>query len=1208
MAKNTSPQGSSPRADVQHSQWDDASWDHDHDEAARHRARLLLSNSSSGFHRIGDHLGAIRRWLAGERWVKRVAVVLAALLVIFAVCFGGLWWRLGAGPINLEMATPWLAAAIEDNIGHGNTVEVGGTQIERAGRIRIAVRIRDIIVRDRDHVVVASAPKAEVKLSGTALLMGRLRAESLNLVDAELAVRITPDGYVTVSTGDNARPLATGVASKKQPVGAAQGQPAATAPGSPASPASPGAAPGTATKTPDNREASGLLAGLDWLDSLSLTGLDGQNLNEIGLKNGNLIVDDQQRGNKWNFENISLSLRRPSGGGVALSVGEEGSHAWSLRVAVGPPENGVRSVDIRADKVPTANILLALRLKDLTYSSDLPLTGELKGELGRDGLPTYFRGKITAGSGNITDSDTPDYPMGIDSAEVNVEWDSGRRVLVAPFKIVSGPNRITLLAHLEPPNGSITDWQLGFSGGTIVLAGIDPDQPPLIFNRIAIGLRFDTDRRRVVVTQADISNGEIGVAGTASIDYSAEPRVTLGFAGTPMSASALKRMWPTLIVPEVREWVIERVERGSLQRIEVGLNSPLRNLSRRGPPIPDDGLAVNIVASGVTLHPVDEMPAVRDADLKAHVTGRTATVTIGQAVSDTPAGRKLNISDFVFEVPDMAPKPAPARVKFRVDGPVPAAAEILASDRLSEFSGTLVDPNSSKGTVSALVTLGLPIKRALTKADTTYNITADLGGFAADRLVMNQKLEANTLKIVANNGGYQVKGEVKINGQSAALDYRKPNEGDADIKLQATLDDASRARLGLDLGPAVSGALPIKVNGKIGGTDSRVGIDADLTSLKLDNILPGWVKLPGKSSRAVFNVVQKPQSTRFEDIVIDGGGVSIKGSLEVDQNADLMNANFPTYSPSEGDKTSLKAERGADGVVKVIMRGEVFDGRGFLKSAISGKETDPKNKSKSFDFDVDLKLGAVAGYFGEALRSVDCKLSRRNGVIKSFTLSGKLGRDTPLTGDLRGRAQGRDVIYLETNDGGAFFRFTDTYSKMMGGRLQLAMDPPTVEPSAKEGLINVFDFSVKGESSLERVAAGGSSGGQSGVAFSRLRAEFTRQNGQLSIREGVVKGPSVGATIEGSIDYPGNQVRMSGTFVPMYGLNNMFGQIPIVGLFLGGGSNEGLIGVTYEVVGTPGQPVLRVNPISAMAPGVLRKIFEFGTGKQNNPIEFPPNN
>jgi hypothetical protein len=1213
MTGKTSPQGSNPRADPEVSHWDDPDWDQDHDEAACHQARRLLSRSNSGFHQLADRFGGLRRWIAGERWVRRLAVVTAVLMVIFATCFGGLWWRLGAGPINLEMATPWLAAAIAENIGHGNTVEVGGTQIERAGRIRIAVRIRDIIVRDRDHAIVASAPKAEVRLSGTALLMGRLRAESLNLVDAELAVRITPDGYVTVSTGDNARPLATGVASKRQPVGmpSSAGQSAPPIPLGQVAPSSSGTPPAAAAAAPDNRDtASGLLAGLDWLDSLSLTGLDGQNLNEIGLKNGNLIVDDQQRGNKWNFENITLSLRRPSGGGVALSVGEEGSHAWSLRVAVGPPANGVRSVDIRADKVSTTNILLALRLKDLTYSADLPLTGELKGELGRDGLPTYFRGKLSAGAGNIIDSDTPDYPMAIDSAEMDVEWDSGRRVLVAPFKIVSGPNRITLLAHLEPPNDSVTDWQLGFSGGTIVLAGID-DEPPLIFNRIAIGVRFDTDKRRVLLTQADISNGEIGFAGTGSVDYSAEPRLTLGFAGTPMSASALKRMWPVLIVPEVREWVVDRVERGSLQRIEVGVNSPVRNLSRRGPPIPDDGLSVNILASGVTLHPVDELPSVRDADLKAHVTGRTATVTIAQAAADTPAGRKLNISDFVFEVPDLAPKPAPARVKFRIDGPVPAAAEILASDRLSEFSGTLIDPNSSKGTVSAVVTLGMPIKRELTKADTTYALTADLSGFAADHLVMSQKLEATTLKVIANNQGYQVKGDVKINGQAASLDYRKPSDGDADIKLQATLDDASRARLGFDLGPAVSGAIPVKLVGKIASADhdSRMGIEADLTALKLDNILPGWVKLPGKSSRAVFNVVQKPQSTRLEDIVIDGGGVSIKGSLEVDQNGDLMNANFPTYSPSEGDKASLKADRGSDGVVRVTMRGDVFDGRGFLRSAISGKEADAKSKTKNIDFDVDLKLGAVAGFYGEALRSVDCKVSRRNGTFKSFALTGKLGRDTPLTGNLRAPAQGqREVIYLETSDAGAFLRFTDTYAKMLGGQLALAMDPPTVEPSAKEGLLNVSDFSVKGEAALDRLAAGGPAGLQNGVSFSRLRAEFTRQNGQLTIREGVVKGPMIGATIEGSIDYPGNQVRMSGTFVPMYGLNNMFGQIPIVGLFLGGGSNEGLIGVTYEVVGSPGQPVLRVNPISAMAPGVLRKIFEFPTGKANNPVDFPPNN
>jgi hypothetical protein len=84
----------------------------------------------------------------------------------------------------------------------------------------------------------------------------------------------------------------------------------------------------------------------------------------------------------------------------------------------------------------------------------------------------------------------------------------------------------------------------------------------------------------------------------------------------------------------------------------------------------------------------------------------------------------------------------------------------------------------------------------------------------------------------------------------------------------------------------------------------------------------------------------------------------------------------------------------------------------------------------------------------------------------------------------------------------------------------------------------------------------------------------------------------VGATMDGVLDYASNEVRLRGTFVPLFGLNNMFGQIPIVGLFLGG-DKEGLVGITFEVVGPPGSPVLRVNPLSPLAPGLVRKVFEF---------------
>src|SRR5262252_1685106 len=110
MARNSSPQGprprSHPRVGAEPGRWDEADWDRDHEEAAGHHARRLLSSgSNSSFHRAGDKLAALRRWLIGERWVRRLAVVMAALAVIFVGCFFALWWRLGAGPINNDTAT-----------------------------------------------------------------------------------------------------------------------------------------------------------------------------------------------------------------------------------------------------------------------------------------------------------------------------------------------------------------------------------------------------------------------------------------------------------------------------------------------------------------------------------------------------------------------------------------------------------------------------------------------------------------------------------------------------------------------------------------------------------------------------------------------------------------------------------------------------------------------------------------------------------------------------------------------------------------------------------------------------------------------------------------------------------------------------------------------------------------------------------------------
>src|SRR5450631_2391803 len=108
--------------------------------------------------------GRIAGWVSSAlrvRWARRIGITVAGGLAVFLLIGGALWWRLSSGPISLDMITPWLTAAIAENVGNQFRIEVGGTVLERDEHGRAAMRIRDIKVRDRDGTVIASAPKAE---------------------------------------------------------------------------------------------------------------------------------------------------------------------------------------------------------------------------------------------------------------------------------------------------------------------------------------------------------------------------------------------------------------------------------------------------------------------------------------------------------------------------------------------------------------------------------------------------------------------------------------------------------------------------------------------------------------------------------------------------------------------------------------------------------------------------------------------------------------------------------------------------------------------------------------------------------------------------------------------------------------------------------------------------------------------------------------
>ncbi len=947
-------------------------------------------------HQHRSHLMAQRSPL-----VRRVLVGFCAVAFAALVSCGVVWWQLSSGPIAIDIVTPWLTSALEEKLGGKHRVEVGGTVLERDEVGRSALRLRDIVVRDAQGTVIASAPKAEVGVTAISLLTGRVQTERLSLIGAEMALRIESNGDVNVLAGAAKPALAAPAVTNS--IAAAIAAPAAH----------------EQTRLPPVEIATNPLAAiLAWIDRLDSLGLDGGTLSEIGLKDCTLVVDDQRLGKRWTFERINLSLTRPQEGGIAFAVNSTGADGlWSLTMTVTPKPDGRRTIETVVRDVSPKDLMLALRAGDGHFSADVPLSAVIRAEIERDGTLQLMEGRILAGAGYFGSRDDPESRIQIDEAQVNLRWNAVTRQLQMPLEVQSGPSRVSFATQLDVPADAGAPWGFSIPRGLVVFASADRSRdPPLIIDRVSVKARIDPVKRVFEIDQADLGGMAGGFAISGAIDYSgADPRLALGVAGTRMTVSAFKRLWPALVTPRLRSWVVDRISGGSVERVVIAVNAPLSTLEPGGPPLPDDGLSIDLVTSGSALRVVDGLPVLRDADLVTRVQGRTATVRVARANVDLPSGRKLTLLNGIFEVPDTHPKPSPTRTRFRAEGTAEAAAELLAMERLRDSANMVLDPATTKGTFAAQVALDYPLTGTLTRSNLNYAIDADISNFSAEKWVRGHKVEAASLKLIANTQGFYTKGDVKIGGLPATVDYRKPaGDIDAEVRIQATLDDAGRNRLGIGMNDSLSGPVPFKLTGRVASAsdrESRYQVEADLKDSRITELLPGWWKAAGRASRVTFTVIDKPQVMRFDDIVIEGPGTLVKGTIDLDANGEIASASFPSFALSDGDKATLRADRASDGTLKVTMRGELFDGRGFIKSATSGPSGEKGKPPR--DFDLDVKLTTVTGYNVEALRGVELRMSRRNGHVRNFGMLAKLGTNSSLSGDLRAYPGGRQVIYLE---------------------------------------------------------------------------------------------------------------------------------------------------------------------------------------------------
>ena len=191
-------------------------------------------------------------------------------------------------------------------------------------------------------------------------------------------------------------------------------------------------------------------------------------------------------------------------------------------------------------------------------------------------------------------------------------------------------------------------------------------------------------------------------------------------------------------------------------------------------------------------------------------------------------------------------------------------------------------------------------------------------------------------------------------------------------------------------------------------------------------------------------------------------------------------------------------------------------------------------------------------------------------------------------------------FWMASDDAGSVLRALGIFDNAVGGKLVLSanLDVDRAD-GAIEGELRVDDFKVRDAPLLAKILSLASLTGVfdlltgEGLPFSRLIVPFTKRGETIDIREAHTYGPAVGFTFEGRIDLAADTAELNGTVVPAYMINSILGNIPLIGDILVGPKGGGVFAVTYSLRGPLDDPEIAVNPLSALAPGVLRGLFIF---------------
>lgn len=886
---------------------------------------------------------------------------------------------------------------------------------------------------------------------------------------------------------------------------------------------------------------------------------------------------------------LGFSIGRSSSGTFTATVNKVGAESLTMKASA-LREGDAQHVVLDTGDVRAGTLFALIGERVAGIDPGLNVSVKLASRVGADRQLADSLISIRARGGRIELPDPDMVPFVLDEGVIDLKVRPGQQeVEVSRLLVRFNETHIAASGVLTPlPSGGGLAVRLKTDKAS--LDRLSPQEQVLELDSAELEGELSADFASFRLDRLDIAEDEGRARLSGKFSITGEGLIETRLEGSNFELRKALRIWPIWVAPPVRGWLVDHTRGGRMASIALSTRlegEALRNAFAKKP-VPDEALLITFSIEDAELAPMSDALPLKGAYATGVVTGRRAQIQIQQGRVETPDGRVIALGASRLVVADTARKPALLEMTLPAKGRLDALMNFLNAPSLRTVTGLPADLAIKEGLFDGTAQITVPLGLHVQPKDTKFDIKGDLKGVVVENVIKGEKLEAGNLTMLSKGGVLSVKGDARLFGVKALVDFKVEPKG-AIAQVKMTLDDATLAKKGIDLRPNVTGTLGVTAALNLGKADAPVDFDIDLARAKVAAPVPGIAKAEGQAGRAKFSLRSNDAGQQIEGLEVDFGTLALRGKLDLAKDGGFNRVDLTSFKLSGGDNARLSAERSGKGY-KLVLRGNAFDVRPFLKGLQSGRIEGGGNP---VDFDLDLATTVLVGFGGELMGGADLKLSRRAGSLTDINLKGQFsGAPVRITSSPFGRSL---ALKVSSGDGGALARFLDLYPRAHGG--QLTGDIALNANGGQEGVVQMREFYLRGEAGLRSVSPNPQGGqavirGTDDVPFTKLRAGFTRKPGRLEVREAVMWGPQVGGTMEGVLDYAGDSVNIKGTFVPAYALNNLFAQVPILGPILGGGQYEGLFAVPFIITGKASAPTLRVNPVSAIAPGFLRKIFE----------------